>query len=499
MTFKLHHPLWTHSPALACIATNIGLILYAQIQARVSIDFKNGLSDRWGSPLVLWLATLGMPLLIVIGSAVLDESWAKTEWPRRRFNWTSLIDEFVIGFSVGRNMWMLLQLSKPEPGLSELASSLLIAGLAVEFAVLLELKRPYRPERKTEAVMTGLARSIQYQFQPGGRWLYWETQDSLWSRCLAVLITAPALVIALIFAKEAHYGGMAFFACIAIFILAYFGGVHTALTPGQFTVRGRFGFPLLRLKLANVAKVEAVTFSALLDFLGRGFYRYSLRLRAWGLFLSGGGGVIVQTKNGRRFLIGSKTPEKLAAATEAARIAATLNPDDGKGFAAAAQGIVPNQNASWIDLDSTRMQSARGGGLLLKLVWAGPGILMILCMVIMLWEPNSIIYTITSEGLTIHDLFYSVTIKSTDIDIEHIKIVDIGIDPHWHPTEKINASAGGHYYAGWFHVAGGEKVRMYRTTSQRLVLLPPKGQSVPILIEAKQPEAFIQGVRQAWR
>jgi hypothetical protein len=96
-------------------------------------------------------------------------------------------------------------------------------------------------------------------------------------------------------------------------------------------------------------------------------------------------------------------------------------------------------------------------------------------------------------------MLYPVTIESSDIDIEHIKVVDIGVDPHWRPTERTQGFGGLRYRAGWFRVAGGEKVRMYRTTRQRLVLLPPNGQNAPVLLEVKRPEAFIQEVRQAWR
>jgi hypothetical protein len=289
----------------------------------VPIDFKNGLPDRWGSPLELWLSMIGVQLLLVFGSAVLDESWARIEQQRRRFNWISLLDECAIGFLVGKNMKLAPQLSKPEPALLEWwPLALLIAGVAVTIAALLEVRRPYRPVRDTEVDVTGLAKSIQHQFQPGGRWLYWETQDSFWGRCLVVLMTVLSVALAGEFAKKSDYGGVVFFAFLAMLVVSCYGGFHIALTRGQFTVRvGRFGLPLLRLKLANVAKVEVVTFSALLDFGGWGFYRYTFRLHAWGLYLWGGGGVIIQTKKGRRFLIGSKSPEKLAAATEAARIA----------------------------------------------------------------------------------------------------------------------------------------------------------------------------------
>jgi hypothetical protein len=323
MRFKLHYAWWTHMPAAACIAINIGLLLNTQLPARVAIDYIDGLPERWGSPLELWLTMLGWPLLILIGSAVLDEYYARHE-QMRRFAWASLVDELLIGLLAGRNVKMISQLSNPEPVLSGWWTvALIFAGGAVALAVLLELRRPHLPSVDKVVDVAALAKNVQLQFQPGGRWAYWEKQDPLLWRCFTVLTTVLCIAISWNVAKESDYGWL-LFAFFAVLMASGYGGFHVVLTPGRFTVRlGRFGLPLLRLKLANVAKVDVVWFSALGDFGGWGFYRYSLSQRAWGLFLSGGRGVIVQTKTGRRFLIGTYTPEKLAATSEAARIAAT--------------------------------------------------------------------------------------------------------------------------------------------------------------------------------
>jgi hypothetical protein len=484
MRFKLHYAWWTHLPAAACIAINVGLLINTQLPARVPLDFENGLLGRLGSPLDLWLSMLSWPLLILIGSAVLDEYYARHEQVRR-FAWASLIDELLIGLLVGRNVQMIPQLSNPEPVLSGWwPVALAYAGVAVTMAVLLELQRPHQPSVDKVVDVAALAKEIQPQFQPGGRWVYWEKQNPLWWRCLDVIWTVIFLAIAVNVAKESDFGWL-FFAFLAVLMASGYGGLYVALTPEKLTVRaGLFGLPLLRLKFANVAKVEVVSFSALGDFGGWGCYRYSFSQRAWGLFLSGGRGVIVQTKKGRRFLIGSKTPENLAAATEAARIAAAN----------------PSQNPLRSDSDSPRMQASRSGRLIWGLNRIAIGIILILPLVaIFFYSPGPPKYTITSDGLTIHDRFYPVAVKAADVDVEHAKVVDIGTDPHWRLTARTEGIGLAHYKAGWFRVAGGEKVRMYRTISQRLVLLPPKGQSAPVLMEAKQPEAFIQEVRRAWR
>jgi hypothetical protein len=500
MRFKLHYAWWTHLPAVACIAINVGLLLNARFPARVLLDFENGLLGRWGSPFDLWLSMLGWPLLILIGSAVLDAYYARHE-QERRFAWASLVDELLIGLLVGRNVQMIPQLSNPEPVLERWwPTALVFAGGAVAMAALLELRRPHQPSVDEVVDVAALAREIQPQFQPSGRWVYWEKQNPLWWHCLNILLTVIFIAIAVGVAKESCFGWLSF-AFLAMLMASGYGGLYVALTPEKLTVRAGFlGLPLLRLNLAQLAKVEVVWFSALGDFGGWGIYRYSLSQRAWGLFLSGGRGVIVQTKNGRRFLIGSKTPEKLAAAAEAARISATFNPDDVKGFAAAVQGNIPSQNAIRSDLDNLRAQSSRSRGLLKNLIGVVIGVLLILPLAaIFLYSPGPPKYTITAEGLTIHDMFYPATVKAADVDVEHVKVVDIGADPHWRLTARTSGIGLARYKAGWFRVSGGEKVRMYRTISQRLVLLPPKGQDAPVLMEVKQPEAFIREVRQAWR
>jgi hypothetical protein len=116
----------------------------------------------------------------------------------------------------------------------------------------------------------------------------------------------------------------------------------------------------------------------------------------------------------------------------------------------------------------------------------------------LLYAPGPPRYTLTSGGLTIHDRFYPVTLKAADVDVEHIQVVDIDADTHWRPIMRTDGFANAHYHSGWFRVAGGEKVRMYRADGRLLVLIPPRAKGTPVLIEVKQPESFIQTMRQAW-
>jgi hypothetical protein len=84
------------------------------------------------------------------------------------------------------------------------------------------------------------------------------------------------------------------------------------------------------------------------------------------------------------------------------------------------------------------------------------------------------------------------------VDVERIRIVDFGVDADWRPTARTSGFANSHYQSGWFRVANGRKVRMYRAGGQRLVLLPPKGDGAALLLEVKEPEEFVGEVRREW-
>ena len=116
----------------------------------------------------------------------------------------------------------------------------------------------------------------------------------------------------------------------------------------------------------------------------------------------------------------------------------------------------------------------------------------------MLYSPGPPRYTLTPESLTIHDRFYPVTLNRTSVDVEHIRVVDFGVDTEWRPTRRTNGFANSHYRSGWFRVASGQTIRMYRPDGTRLVLLPPKGDGAAVLLETREPERFVVEVRHRW-
>jgi hypothetical protein len=134
-----------------------------------------------------------------------------------------------------------------------------------------------------------------------------------------------------------------------------------------------------------------------------------------------------------------------------------------------------------------------------KLV-AGVGFALPVALVVaaFLYSPVIPGYTLTPTGLSIHDRFYPVTLNADSVDTTDMRVVDLSTDPHWRPVMRTGGFANTYYKAGWFRVAGGEKVRLYRTTSTRVVLLPPKGNGTPVLYQAAEPEQFINEVRREW-
>ena len=165
-----------------------------------------------------------------------------------------------------------------------------------------------------------------------------------------------------------------------------------------------------------------------------------------------------------------------------------FSPDDVEGFIAAI-------GAPTAPVSATQDGGSRPG----TLAGAAIGIVVIAILAFaFLYSPGPPSYTLTPESLTIHDRFYPVTLNRTSVDVEHIRVVDFGVDTEWRPTRRTNGFANAHYRSGWFRVANGQTIRMYRADGTRLVLLPPKGDGAAVLLETREPEKFVVEVREKW-
>jgi hypothetical protein len=166
-----------------------------------------------------------------------------------------------------------------------------------------------------------------------------------------------------------------------------------------------------------------------------------------------------------------------------------VSPDDVDGFV----GAFPS--APVLDAPGAYPDGSLPG----KLIGGAVGIVAIaIAALALLYSPGPPSYTLTPESLTIHDRFYPVTLTAAAVDVDHIRVIDFGVDTAWQPTLRTNGFANPHYRSGWFRVASGKTIRMYRADSKRLVLLPPAGNGTPVLLETKDPEEFVREVRREW-
>ena len=173
-----------------------------------------------------------------------------------------------------------------------------------------------------------------------------------------------------------------------------------------------------------------------------------------------------------------------------------LSPDDVTGFLAVAG---PYATAEPV-LDQAPPVSAAGFGMgrsIGAVVGVLIGILALgFVLFCVLYSPGAPRYSLDSQSLAIRDLFYPVTVKAADVDVERVRVVDFAADGDWRPTARTNGFANSHYRSGWFRVANGEKVRMYRADGTRLVLIPARGAAV--LLEVQDPERFVEELRRLW-
>ncbi len=169
-----------------------------------------------------------------------------------------------------------------------------------------------------------------------------------------------------------------------------------------------------------------------------------------------------------------------------------LSPDDVQGFISATGA--PSTGAA-----GGGPQFQTGGNAIGKMVAISVAAI-VLAMVAMTvaYAPGPPGYTLTRDTLTIHDKFYPVTLHADATDAAGIRIVDLRQDSEWRPTLRTNGFANKNYQSGWFRVTTGATVRMYRAGGQRLVLIPPKGSGTAVLYQAKDPDRFVQELRQEW-
>lgn len=313
MKLKFIHPLWTHTPAILALLAGVAFTIRAiPLPNPAPIHFTmSGQPDRYGSPWMstIWLAAIAILYLVL--SVVLDEAWARQE-ERKTFNWISLFDDITIAALATVHITYVNMLASsdyvyPFPWVL----TALAAALAVGIAIVLEKIRPYRRFETSLAIedVSHLEAELNRMVKSGQPLAYWEVQNPVYSRVLAVVVPLLMVVVAVTAWTEVPWLSV-LIALIGIALALVYGGFRTLVTREAVTVRmGLLGIRLLRLKREDIASAELHRFAPLKDFGGYGI-RFNKEMKAY--FLKGDRGVKITTRAGKKFLIGSDKPERLA-------------------------------------------------------------------------------------------------------------------------------------------------------------------------------------------
>ncbi len=327
---KLYFPLWVHLPAASLFLVSTALLVIGRPWPESLPMHWNGAGDvnRYGSPWEL-LTFLGMMLFYLLGSFVADEYWARRERERKRYNWFSLFDEVLVGlFSaiiIAYYQEYVLGRENTLPFDGPMTWSIILGAVAV--AAWLEWVRPFvpkpaEPERKPEERMLDntVVEEVRVAMGASERWVYIEGQNPWWMN-LVLLVAMAALAWGTWLTWQAPDARWISYVegFFVLFTLVFVGGLRVYVSRTQVRVKwGLFGIPVLKLALAEVVSVKPHDFSPIADFGGWGI-RISLRSGMKGYYIRGSRGVLMETKSGKKYLVGSDDADRLAVVIETAR------------------------------------------------------------------------------------------------------------------------------------------------------------------------------------
>ncbi len=257
----------------------------------------------------IWQA--GISILYIILSIILDEAWAHQE-KRKTFNWVSLFDDVTIAALATVqityvNMLVSSNYVYPFPWVL----TILASGLAAGIAIILEKMRPFRHHEASLSIedVSQVKPEVTRIVKAGQPLLYWEVQNPVYSKVLAVVVPLLMVVVAATAWSEVPWFSI-LIALVGIALTLVYGGFRTLVTREAVAVRmGMLGIRLLRLKTSDITSAESHNFQPLKDFGGYGI-RFNKEMKAY--FLKGDRGVKITTRAGKKYLIGSDHPERLA-------------------------------------------------------------------------------------------------------------------------------------------------------------------------------------------
>ena len=326
MKSALKHSWWINAPSIAVLVAMAALpIMRRPWPAVVPVHFDGHWQvNRWGSP---WELMVMLPIsLLPLGiSVVLSAAWVRYEQGRKRFNWIAMLIAAALGFGGGISCWMWWNIHR----LSDSAAAPHPWVWAIGFAVadvlltgLLEwMRRPMNQVSNADDGASLANQKTPIAMEPTTL-PYHSTQRARWMSALLFGMACFCLILEGIFLYisrdrwTAIYLAPTLLPLLFLFLAMLFGSLQVEVNREQLILRGgllhaRF----LRLGRADVQSVRVENFNPLADFGGWGI-RYAHG--TWGYIFRGHRGVRVETRKGKRYLISSDEPEKLAAALRTA-------------------------------------------------------------------------------------------------------------------------------------------------------------------------------------
>jgi hypothetical protein len=315
MRLNLSHPLWTHIPAIAALAVLVGALASAgPLPDNGPIHYgPSGQPDSFGSPWIVFAFIIVLSVGFIALSLWLDELWCRQE-PRKSFNYFALLDEFTVSAMVAQGLGHLNLIQRAASTFSQpVEETLWVMVPAVGAAVMLEKLRPFTgreinlPTEDTSQLRRELARTLR----SGAPFVYSDIQNPAYVTLLSIGLPVLLFVsTALQFALQPWWVNIVM-ATVAVLLASFYGGLRTVVTRDNITVRfGTPGYRALQLRTVDVAEAAIHHFMPLKEFGGYGI-RANHSMKAY--FLSGGTGVLVTTREGKKHLLGTNRPEQLAA------------------------------------------------------------------------------------------------------------------------------------------------------------------------------------------
>jgi hypothetical protein len=149
-----------------------------------------------------------------------------------------------------------------------------------------------------------------------GTVLFHEEQQ-IWSGLVWVLLVTldvPFLLIAVLTEEWVLIPAVVIVSSLALLIAV--ARLVVDVTSEAVSVSFHFLWPRQRIPIADVRRAHATRYNALAD---DGGYGVRLGPKGWAFNTGGDEGVLVETGDGKRVMIGSRRPQELAAAIERAR------------------------------------------------------------------------------------------------------------------------------------------------------------------------------------